>query len=330
MRIEPITTTEGLEALRPEWSRLFAQCPDATPFQSPEWLLPWWRHLGGGELFVLALRDKAHLVGVAPLFFHEWQGRRQVSPIGVSQSDYFDLLLLPEYVSEGVQIVFDALVQAQSRWDICILPEVREGSPLLNASTTGHWSLTIEPTETCPVLNLPSSADEFASGLAAHHRRNLRRAQRLLDEMGGGQIELADANTVREFMEALFRLHTARWSQENEPGVLGAASVREFHCQVAWEFLRSNMLRLYGLRRNGTIASVMYDFASHNRVFAYLGGFEPELDRASPGTLLTFNAIRQAVQAGCREYDFMRGAEYHKYIWGARDHQNFRLVLTRP
>jgi hypothetical protein len=34
--IEEITTTEALEGLRAEWSALWARCPLATPFQSPE------------------------------------------------------------------------------------------------------------------------------------------------------------------------------------------------------------------------------------------------------------------------------------------------------
>jgi hypothetical protein len=57
----------GLAALRPEWRALWRRCPAATPFQSPAWLLPWWRHLGGGELLAIAVRDGERLVGDGPL-----------------------------------------------------------------------------------------------------------------------------------------------------------------------------------------------------------------------------------------------------------------------
>lgn len=330
MQIESITTVAGLEVLYPEWLYLFEQCPDATPFQSPEWLLPWWQHLGGGELFVLALREQGRLVGVAPLFFHEWQGHRQVSPLGVSISDYFDFLLLSDLASEGTALIIQTLAAERSGWDICILPGLRDGSLLLNPVLHGGLTAAVEPTDICPVLSLPSSSEEFTNGLSAHHRRNLRRAQRVLDQAGGGQIEIAEANTVSEFIEALFRLHQARWRAHDDLGVLEGANVQAFHCDVAARFAKRGMLRLYGLRRNGVIASVMYDFASHNRVYAYLGGFDPALDRASPGVLLTLNAIQQSINDGYREYDFLRGAEDHKYVWGAHDRQNFRLVLTAP
>jgi hypothetical protein len=39
--VEEITTMDALERLRWEWSELWTRSPAATPFQSPEWLLPW-------------------------------------------------------------------------------------------------------------------------------------------------------------------------------------------------------------------------------------------------------------------------------------------------
>ena len=41
-----ISTPEELERLREEWLALWRRSPTATPFQSPMWLLPWWRAFG--------------------------------------------------------------------------------------------------------------------------------------------------------------------------------------------------------------------------------------------------------------------------------------------
>ncbi|MBI4787167.1 MAG: GNAT family N-acetyltransferase [Chloroflexi bacterium] len=327
MRIEEITTFQALEALRPEWSRLWEQCPNATPFQSPEWLLPWWCHLGGGELLVLALRDEGTLVGLAPLFIHEWQGRRQVSPIGVSYSDYHDVLLMPDVARAGAELILQRLAELRSRWDVCVLPELRDGPPLLSAAIPNELRAQVTPLEPCPVLALPATAGEFVAQLSAHHRRNLRRACRLLEKGGRAQIERANEATRAEFVNALFRLHGVRWQEQNEPGVLSNPNVQRFHCDVTADFLRRGILRLYALRRNGAIDAVLYGFASGGRFYAYLGGFDPQLEQASPGTLLTFHAIQEAIREGCREYDFLRGAENYKYMWGARDRRNWRVTL---
>src|SRR4051812_43901967 len=64
LAIEEVKTTAALERLRPEWEVLWA----ATPFQSPAWLIPWWRHVGGGELLSLVVRDAGALVGLFPFY----------------------------------------------------------------------------------------------------------------------------------------------------------------------------------------------------------------------------------------------------------------------
>lgn len=56
VELEVATRPEDLEFLRAEWSALLLRCPAATPFQSPEWLIPWWRRFGSGRLLVLVLR----------------------------------------------------------------------------------------------------------------------------------------------------------------------------------------------------------------------------------------------------------------------------------
>ncbi len=58
LRTEEVTTAQGLEPLGVDWSALGACATRTTPFQSPQWLIPLWHHLGSGES-VLVFRDQA-------------------------------------------------------------------------------------------------------------------------------------------------------------------------------------------------------------------------------------------------------------------------------
>src|SRR5437899_9915998 len=71
LKVEECVSDAELDTLRSAWNTLWSQCPRATPFQSPEWLIPWWRHLGKGELWVLAIRQEDQLVGLAALCIDE-------------------------------------------------------------------------------------------------------------------------------------------------------------------------------------------------------------------------------------------------------------------
>src|SRR5207253_426036 len=57
--VEEVTRLDVLERLAPEWEALWRALPRPTPFQSPAWLITWWRHLGQGRLWTLALRTSA-------------------------------------------------------------------------------------------------------------------------------------------------------------------------------------------------------------------------------------------------------------------------------
>src|SRR5437762_1226937 len=95
--LEKITDANALEAFEKEWIELWEQCPAATPFQSPAWIISWWKHFGADGLWTLALRNGNELVGIAPLFIFqpEDSATRQLLLIGTGNSDYLDILAKP-------------------------------------------------------------------------------------------------------------------------------------------------------------------------------------------------------------------------------------------
>src|SRR5919205_782849 len=93
MRIEPITEFAALEQLTKEWWALFASARSPTPFQSPAWLLAWYRNLCGGELRVLSVRDGTTLTALAPFTISTKEGERVLRPLGAGVTDICDLLV---------------------------------------------------------------------------------------------------------------------------------------------------------------------------------------------------------------------------------------------
>src|SRR3954453_23575296 len=95
--VEVIDTIEGVRAFETDWRTFQSYFPPATPFQTPEWLLTWWRHFGSGKLQVLIFRSGADIVGVLPCFLHEWNSRRQLTLVGTGVSDYLDPIFDPNH-----------------------------------------------------------------------------------------------------------------------------------------------------------------------------------------------------------------------------------------
>src|ERR1700737_3152068 len=87
-----LTTTQQLEATGRDWLDLWRETSDATPFQSPMWLLPWWRHFGSNDLNVITIRDGGRLRSLAPLYVIREDDESLGLFLGTGISDYLDVL----------------------------------------------------------------------------------------------------------------------------------------------------------------------------------------------------------------------------------------------
>src|SRR5512137_3199517 len=92
-RIESIHSPGRLREIASEWDYLCRRCPTATPFQSPAWLIPWYEHLGGGEMRVLAFWIGGELAGIAPLEERYQETTPRLTLAGEGITDYLDVLL---------------------------------------------------------------------------------------------------------------------------------------------------------------------------------------------------------------------------------------------
>lgn len=333
LTVEEVSSLEGLRALAPEWRRLWERCPWATTFQRPEWLLPWCRHFSPEAPWGVVLRRERQLVGLAVLGLQAWEGTRVVGLLGAGISDYLDMLLDPELAPRGAEALLLHLSEVRERWDMCDFEQLRAASPLLRAPVPPGWTEETQVQEACPGVSLPSRVEALPEVVSPRLLANLRYARRRLERLGPVSLELAEAGSLDELMEALVRLHGARWGLRGEPGVLADGALREFHREVALGLLAVGALRLYALRIGGAPVAVCYGFRDRDRASYYLGGFEPPYQRFSVGSIVVGHALEEAVRSGATVFDFLRGREAYKYAWGARDALNYRRRLwpgSRP
>jgi hypothetical protein len=109
VRIEQVTSEVAMDRLVPEWRALWQRVPNATPFQSPEWLLSWWDCFGNGAPFVLTDREDGQLIAVLPLYHLDEAGCCKLLPVGISLSDYLDALVDSDH-SEAAGALLGSLV----------------------------------------------------------------------------------------------------------------------------------------------------------------------------------------------------------------------------
>ena len=327
MRIACILSDAEMRDLVPEWTALWRRVPGVTPFQSPAWLMAWWKHFGTGAPRVLTARAGERLAGVLPLYALAESCVRKLLPIGIGLSDYIDALVEPAFPDAGAAML--AAVADIPDWDECYLPDLPQGGVLHGARGPAGLAEERGNSVPCPVLKLPDSEAALGEVVPRKTLRDLRQAASRAEAAGGVRIETADAGTLPSMLDDLFRLHKARWRSRGEPGVLADPTVRAFHSDAAPSLAAEAMLRLYRLHIGERVAAVYYGFAWRGRSYAYIGGFDPDMPRLSPGALILHYAIGQAIAEGSREFDFLRGGEAYKYAWGAVDRRSAARTWRR-
>jgi CelD/BcsL family acetyltransferase involved in cellulose biosynthesis/glycosyltransferase involved in cell wall biosynthesis len=309
-RTSVVCSFGGVLDLEREYRSLFDECPAATPFSSPDWVLPWWNHLGAGEIATVTVRRGGKLVALAPLAMRD--GVLQF--IGTGVTDYMDVLAVNDAAAAALWDGIAELAQARK----LSLEELREDSIALRTLPDGLRHTIVDGC-VCPVVELQDLR------LPGRLLKNIRGQLRRLPD---ATFALASENDVEEYINSLYRLHSSRWQAAGAEGVLSADSVQRFHRESVPRLMRHGLVRLHGLRSQGKLCAVLYSLRRNGRAYYYLGGFDPQFAAYGPGSILLHHAIEFARAAGDREFDMLRGAETYKYRWGARNRTSRNLVTV--
>lgn len=322
LQTEIVSEAARLRELEPAWWDLFSRAPQAHPFQSPAWLLPWARiFASGAALRVIVVWERA-MIGLLPLVLQDEGGRRTARLVGSGITDYLDALVDPSFRREALAALSEALRAIADEVDAIALTDVPSDSLLLELGERG-WNRTCETCAVCPTIELRESQDALTRLMRPWLRRNVRQGRARLDRQGARWV-CADERSVHAFVEALLSLHTSRFRARGEPGVLADPSVHEFHRLAAPALVAHGLLELSaGFVGERPIAAAYV--LTRRDAYLYLTGFDPEFERCSAGSVIIHQTLQRAVHTRKRRYDFLRGAEPYKYAWGAKDSVTLRL-----
>ena len=213
-----LTDDDALAALEPAWSALCGRVPAASPFQSPEWLLPWWRQFGTGRPRVSVLQREDGLVGILPLYRLDEGEERKLLPLGAGLSDYCDALLEPGLPTRaaGTLLAASLGVDGPGALTSCDLIDLPPGSALRSLDAPDGWAAMRSDGETCPVLAIPPGTRDLRDIVPSGMRRKIRMSRHRAERRGGATVDIAAPDTASPMLSDLFRLHATRWEDEEK------------------------------------------------------------------------------------------------------------------
>jgi CelD/BcsL family acetyltransferase involved in cellulose biosynthesis len=310
----------SFEAVREEWEALAYRTRNV--FATWEWNAAWWTHFAGSKspLVTTCRSPEGRLVAVLPLYLWRKRPLRIVRFLGHDAADQLGPICLPEdrpAVAGALGEVLSSL-----RTDIFVAEHLAcdEGwSARLQASELGR--------ESSPVLRYPTPTwSEFLQARSRNFREQARRREAKLAERFDVRFRLAnDAEQLDRDLDALFRLHRARW----EGGRTTFARAEAFQREFAARALERGWLRLWFLEVDRRPRAACYGFRFGDVESFYQGGRDPAWNEHSVGFIVLVHAIREALSDGMVEYRLLRGDEPYKNRFANEDHGLETVAITR-
>jgi len=325
---------DGLEA---EWNALLERSANHVPFLRHEYLNAWWQTRGGGEwpaaaLAVVTARQGGKLVGLAPLFLTEWQGRRALLLLGsIEISDYLDLLAAPDDLDEFCQGLLEFLMKSELDWQVLDLYNLLDTSPTLsaleNAAAVKGWKFRIEQLQHSPYIPLPGDWETYLANIDKKQRHEIRRKMRRAEE---NEVPVywytaSDPDMLVGEIEDFIRL----MANDPQKALFLTEPMREQMRNMIRCAFEKGCLHLAFLEVGGEKAAAYLSFDYLDRLWIYNSGIDLRFRELSPGWVLLGELLRWANEAGRTEFDFMRGDEEYKYRFGAVDRFVVRAIVER-
>lgn len=319
--------TDWSDTLAPTWRTLFTEAPGGSPFQTFEWQSTWFKHYGASKRPVIfTFHDGKDLVGLMPMVkrFGAW---RTLRPMGCGPSDYLHPLARMGYEDAVGSALMEALTSAVDI-DLVDFHQVRETQPFALSWPKDMANVRILPQAKCLVLDLPETYDAFLQMLGKSLRQDVKRLDKSIFVEGKAKVIPCTSGNVLQHLDIFFECHKMRWRQRGLPGAfIGKRSLR-FHQEWAQKAVDNGWLWLSALEVEGKGIGAIYAMRTHHTCYFYQSGFDPAHKSISPGTLLVASTIRNAIESGCKQFDFMRGDEPYKRRWKPQHcYENLRLLM---
>ncbi len=330
------------EALGDEWDELARA--RSLPLCAPGWMLSWWRTVApaGSELRIVAVREDAELVALAPWFVGGGEGgRRDVRFLGAQMSDRVDVLCREGRERDAARAIRSALRELRPRPDLIAFEAVPAGSEwtrlLARAGVAPALARYRNSAYPAPAVTLTQQSPEaWLAARSSNFRGQMGRLRRKLAQAGGEVRAIVEPGERARALEAMLTLHRARWEGRGESG-LAAAAVGEMLQQAA-AALGPDRLRLFAAEIDGEPISVQLFLAAGEEVKYWNGGWSEQHAKLKPSMLTILAALEDAIARGERRLDLGVGRHEYKLrfadsedtlTWGGLIVRNRRWPRTR-
>jgi CelD/BcsL family acetyltransferase involved in cellulose biosynthesis len=326
-----------VDAFSGEWQELLSRTATPEFFRSWPWMSTWWEiygNEGGREPFVIGVRDRGTVVGLAPFLLRQVPllaaapgfvpaRLRRLEFFGSGEdeadevcSDFLDLYAAHGYEDQVAAAIWKRMLEERPRWDEALFRNILDNSLL------ARFIQPMARDYGCGVQRRPSGErfwvdlvggdfNAYVDGLSKKKKKRIFYYRRRLEKEGGFvERRLQDRGEIPHFLEEIARLNRLRQGRKGMGSAWASEKFRRFHATVVPRLWDRGWLDLRLWERDGRSVAALYNFLWEGTIYYYQSGFDTAaFGNTSPGLVTISHIIEWGFQNRLRRYDFLIGAE---------------------
>jgi CelD/BcsL family acetyltransferase involved in cellulose biosynthesis len=309
MTVLLIDDFERLEDHTDAWDDLALCAVEPNVFYESWMLAPALRKFGSEKIRVALIyaKNKARpntnvLCGLFPIEIESRYKRLPLKSLRLWQHTYCSLctpLIRAGCGAETLQAFFDWLENEKREPSIIEFQTISADGPfhhaLADAMNRRSQLSFLSDLHTRALFRPRADADSYLhEAMSREHRKDARRKERSLLELGQIECSLLDRNeNIRAWIEEFLRLENSGWKGKNRTAMACDQASCDYFTEIATEAFRRNKLMMTALRLDGQAVAMKCNFLSGAGSFAFKIAFDESYARHSPGLLLEIENIRR-------------------------------------
>jgi CelD/BcsL family acetyltransferase involved in cellulose biosynthesis len=315
VQCETLTNWRNILSLREAWNGLLARSRCNRAFNSAQWYFAVPLILPELSPLLCVARRAGTMQGILPL----WRDQcRQEVRFADHFCDHIDIIAADDDREAMTGLLAFAIEEA-SRYGPLSLRRLKRDSNCVRAACALGFSgqvergFAAEPPNEHAVIDLGIGYDAYLKRLSRKFRLNLNRMRHKAAANGLVVRELQPEDLAPEHLPATFlSLHAARFGEASKlVAPSGAAWIQHLFPSLFGE----RRLRAFAVLLADRITGIDLAMVSESGLYAWNGGFLPEVQRYDPGKLLIDKTIQQCCAENFGEYDLAGFGQQYKAHW---------------
>ena len=321
VHVEVIDNLDALDQIASEWRTLEAKAPaSATVFQSFAWCRAWIERYVQlkpiASFKVVTAREDGVLQLVWPLTIYRKHGMNEGRWLGEPMTQYGDVLMAADAPQSALKKAWQFLEQ-KAGVDFLNLRKIKLDASVRRLEAFQQMVPVRREESVLVDLYGLQSIEEFNARTKSKVRRERGRKRRRLGELGDISFEVLETGprAIATVKDAI--AFKEQWL--NERGLTSEAALIGDPFAVLADMAAGNRdagLVVSRLCVDNEPASIEVGFRWNGGYYAYLGAFNPKLEKYGPGAVQMEDTIAWCISEGLAFYDLFAPADRYKLEWG--------------